>query len=616
MKDNSILDPVESFASLSQTVHNHAGTFFDNLVTKSAVKKDENAQTCDDYYFNLNLYEKASKKARSTRTLKIFLIILTVILLLASVICLYQAFIDTKSDIFLPCLLVGIGLIVVSIALIIVLVKVVNKRLKEREKRASELHAKCQQLLLEANEQVAPLNALYDWGLQNEVIKEAVPLLQMDRNFDVEKFQYMRQKYGLTANTNQKSSTFFVQSGSIIGNPFLLERDFVQIDGNKTYTGSITISWTTTSTDSNGRSTVHTHTQVLTASVTKFCPYYSYTTHLVYANDAAPDLSFSRGPQVSTFDSDSKIKSKIKKGKKKADKLVKTTLNDDDPTTNFMSMGNTEFDSLFHAFDRDHEVQFRLLFTPLAQQNMLKLLKSKQPYGDDFSFAKAKRLNYIRSAHAQEQDIYGNPSNYVDFDIRVSRNKFINYVDSYFQSLYFDLAPLLSIPLYQMTKTKEFIYDEGYVSNTTYHECEALANSFDEDYVKPQDAGTPSIRKISIVGKVNKCDKVLLRTRAFRVEPRVDFISKVGGDGRVHSIPVPWNEYIPVERELYMITKNADASRNDFMSNLMKNPGFANVAGKFGQRYSFQRRLFAMLINGNFSESDANELENILKSKA
>lgn len=614
MEDNSILDPVDSFKSLSQKVHDYAGTYFDELVKKSAVNKEENAQTCDDYYATLKIYEHASAKARSTRALKVFLIVLDVILFIAAIVFFYVAFKETKASYFLPCLLVGIGLVILAVGIIIILAKVVHKRLKEREKRADELNKKCQQLLSETNNQVAPLNALYDWGMQNIVIKTAVPLLQMDKNFDIEKFQYMKEKYGLTANTAQKVSTFFVQSGSIIGNPFLLERDFVQIDGNKTYTGSITISWTTTSTDSNGRTTVHTHSQVLTASVTKYCPYYSYTTHLVYANDAAPDLSFSRNPQVSVNDSENKINRKVKQGKKKADKLVKSSLSDNDPSTNFMSMGNAEFDSLFHAFDRDHEVQFRLLFTPLAQKNMLALLKSKKPYGDDFSFAKAKKLNFISSAHAQEQDIYGNPNNYVAFDLRVSRNKFIDYCDSYFQSLYFDLAPLLAIPLYQMTKSKEFIYNEGYISNTTYHECEAMANTFNEEYVKPEDAGTPSIRKISFIGKVDKCDKLLLKTRAFRIEPRVDYITKVGGDGRVHSVPVHWEEYIPVERELYMITKNADSSRNDFIDKLMKNPGFVNAVSKYGRRYSFQRHLFAMLVDRNFSENEAKELENILKS--
>ena len=44
----------------------------------------------------------------------------------------------------------------------------------------------------------------------------------------------------------------------------------------------------------------------------------------------------------------------------------------------FQEMANSEFDVLFGANDRDHEVQFRLMYTPLAQRNTVDLIKDKK----------------------------------------------------------------------------------------------------------------------------------------------------------------------------------------------------------------------------------------------
>ena len=60
-----------------------------------------------------------------------------------------------------------------------------------------------------------------------------------------------------------------------------------------------------------------------------------------------------------------------------------------------------------------------------------------------------------------------------------ARNNFIQYCDNYFQSFYFDLAPLLAIPLYQQHMSFEEIlkYDR---SNVTGFETEMMANRYDD----------------------------------------------------------------------------------------------------------------------------------------
>lgn len=52
---------------------------------------------------------------------------------------------------------------------------------------------------------------------------------------------------------------------------------------------------------------------------------------------------------------------------------------------NFTPLANTKFEVMFKAYDRNNEVQYRLLFTPLAQQNMLEILTGKAGFGDDLA---------------------------------------------------------------------------------------------------------------------------------------------------------------------------------------------------------------------------------------
>ena len=194
--------------------------------------------------------------------------------------------------------------------------------------------------------------------------------------------------------------------------------------GTRIYTGSRVVTWTETVTDSQGHRRTVTQSQTLTASLSKPYPEYNDYTELIYGNEAAPDLSFSRGPSGASNMNEKQIERAVKKGEKKLRKKAQADMTDDDPTTNFTQMANSEFDVLFGAIDRDNEVQFRLLFTPLAQQNMTALVKAKEPFGDDFSFIKRGMLNYISSTHSQSFPFDAHPSQFVGYDIDESKRLF------------------------------------------------------------------------------------------------------------------------------------------------------------------------------------------------
>ena len=205
----------------------------------------------------------------------------------------------------------------------------------------------------------------------------------------IHRLDYLVSKFGLNDVPSLNRSTLFVKSGDLNGNPFYIANDLVHEMGTKTYTGSITISYTVYTTV-NGKRTASRRTQVLTASVTKPYPYYSEQSYLVYGNEAAPDLIFQRedsdAEHLDQKQIDRLVKRETKRLKRKQRKATKKG-------GSFTQLGHSEFEVLFGATNRNNEVQFRLLFTPLAQKQLLDLMKDKTiGYGDNFDF-----INIIKS---------------------------------------------------------------------------------------------------------------------------------------------------------------------------------------------------------------------------
>ena len=63
-------------------------------------------------------------------------------------------------------------------------------------------------------------------------------------------------------------------------------------------------------------------------------------------------------------------------------------------------------------------------------------------------------------------------------------------------------------------------------------------------------------RSIIKTGKALKgqdgSDKVELKAYSYRACDRIDYVPRMGGDGKMHLVPVPWVEYIPVEKSSFV----------------------------------------------------------------
>ena len=278
--------------------------------------------------------------------------------------------------------------------------------------------------------QMEPLNRLYTWDVTVKLMEATVPRLEFDPYFTAGRLAALHGQYGWDDSFNDGKSIIFAQSGVINGNPFVFGHYLDMEWGEKTYEGTKEISWTEWEEDADGKERpVHRH-ETLHAHVTKPIPVYNEQKILVYGNDAAPNLSFSRQPSGLTGEDGGILGSLRKKWRLRKLKAYSRNLDDD---SNFTLMSNHEFETWFHAKDRDHEVEFRLLFTPVAQTQMLNLMKDTTVgYGDDFTFLKRRKINLLFSKHLNEATIDTDPSRFRNWDYDAAAAFFISFNERYF----------------------------------------------------------------------------------------------------------------------------------------------------------------------------------------
>lgn len=554
-----LLEPTKLYNDrLKDAFHDNADEFFETLNKQANVDVEANRLTVKKYKKYLDEETKLGKKAKSTKVFKGFLIAFAIIFGIAGVVCLVMGILKKVPNVGLM-IGIGAGAIFLSICLLFLIILKVSKDIKQLNQRIDEVIKKKEAAMAEGYTQMAPLNSLFDWGMPAKLLNETIPLFQMDEIFDPSKFEYLKAKFGFDEDHSDCNSSLFVQSGSILGNPFLIMENYCQNMIDHVYTGTRTVtyskkvyvdgSWKTTNVS-----------QVLVGKYTAPEPNYYVSTTLLYGNEAAPNLNFSRHPSPANSMNENKIDDYVKKQDKSLDKYAQKNID-----KGFVRLQNPEFEALFGALDRDNNVEFRLLFTPLAQKNIVNLIRNKQPYGDDFSFRKNKCLNYIASAHSQVEGLYrGDPNKFINFSFDDSKKSFVDYCDTYLKSLYFDFAPLMSIPLYQQTKTSEYIHKGLYKENITSFEVESSANRHNRDKFRPDNTITNIILKSEFVNKVNEGDLVNIHSYSFTGTDRIAYVKVMAGDGKFYDVPVHWIDYQKADKITPFVVQNVNCSMNKY----------------------------------------------------
>ncbi len=542
-KDMFVDDPLESYKNIYKDLHaKNVNDFFEDLTVKSDIKIEPNVTTVKEIRKLEGERYLVKKKLNNRKGLKGFLIFLCVISIMSLAFNIYS-YTDIPDEMMY--LYLAIASFFLGVFSLVLILSVLNKQIRVLQQMHFVLDQKINTLMQIAWTQMQPLNQLFYEGMNKQLFQQTLPLIQFDELFETKRLHYMIQNFGFVPNNNINRSTVFIQSGEIKGNPFFFGQTLIHKMETAEYSGSITITWTTTSTVNGQKVTQH-HSQVLTATISKPCPRYYNQYSLTYANDAAPDLTFSREDSDAEHMSEKKIDKMVNSQIKKLEKLSQKTITQGG---SFMVMGNSEFEVLFGAKNRNHEVQFRLLFTPLAQKQLLSLMKEKTiGYGDDFDFVKDKKINTLFPEHLDDYPLNPPKGYFQGYEYADIKNRFIQYQNNYFKSIYFSFAPLLAIPLYQQTMPKEYIYGDLYSSNVSFYEHEKTVNHMNENQFKHPLCSTRNILKTNLVSSDATKDIISVTAYGYKTEERIEIVTKFGGDGRYHQIPVNWTEYLPVNQ--------------------------------------------------------------------
>ena len=524
-----IYDPLDEYVNtFAPRFRQVAKDTFAQLSKEAGVDINANRQTCKQLY-------KAQGDLKSVKSKLCWTIFLFVVMWGGAIgggIAIYNMYDSFESW---EIVLIAIG-IATALLLLFWKIQPLIKRLKSERNGLIEKTTKLEK---EAWQQMAPLNRLYDWDILTRMMTQTVPKLEFDPYFTTQRLADLQEVYGWDGTFNQERSVIYSHSGLINGNPFVLCRTRKMEMGTKTYYGHKTIYWTTRERGSDGKMHTVRHSETLTASVTAPYPGYYEKTRLIYGNTAAPDLKFYRKQSgLANCEGSLSYRWQRRKLRKKSRDL---TNND------FAMMTNEEFEVAFDTSNRNSNQQYALLFTPLAQANMLKLLKDNSAsYGDDFDFEKNCMINTILPDHIQSIDLDMNPHQYQNFDYDKAEKDFYDINAQYFRAIYFCFAPLLCVPMYQQIRSQENIYGRDMQRHSAFWEHEALANFWGQDHFKHPQCVTDCILKTKKEQTSGDSSSVTVYAYGYRVEQRISYITKWGGDGRTHKVPVYWDEYLPV----------------------------------------------------------------------
>lgn len=592
-KDPLSFDPIDFYKGpLKAEYDKSAAEFLNALVRVANIDEAANRKIVAE----INRLKKKIEDTQKTLVGFKFLLALCIFLLVAGVVMAIVG-ICLDLEILTKILLIAIGA-VVAIGMVLLIFLVINKKIKNLNSIFEKHQAAYYQALNQGIAMLNPFRQLLTYKDFIRLVNRTTDVIKLDEELKPQKLLMLHSLYNYNYRYNQNVSVCSVQSGDISSNPFIRVKLFATEMVNFTYVGRRTVTWAETY-HSNGRTYTRTVSQTLTATVVKPVPKYYFDSAVIYGNEAAPDLSFTRRPSgVETDSTEKQIDNLVKKGEKQLEKLTEKATKQG---REFQALANSEFDVLFGALNRDNEVQYRLLFTPLAQQNMVEIITSKEPYGDDFYFKKDKKLNIVSTLHGKDMFDY-DPSifnQYYDYDLL--KKDFLIYLKNLFGSLYFDLAPILAIPLYQTTDAG--LYNPGEILNhVSTLEAESFVNEMAKvaDLVfRPQEAAEKLILKVNYQNSVGETDIFDVVAYSYQKIPNVTVVPVMANNGRLYDVAVNWFDFIPVNKtsrvgiRQFDLRDDAtlvrdDSQGNEVLQSSIRNKNFVGFYIEEGKEYTQQ----------------------------
>ena len=406
----------------------------------------------------------------------------------------------------------------------------IKKIVKTHNDKKYEWEKVSQEYLKQAWLQMSDFNKLLEDTIPNKLFNQLGTVISLSNIYSGASEEYLLKNCKLPKSLDDRT-TIDIVAGSIAENPFVTYRERTVKWENYRYTASIVVNWVVPMRDAQGRIVPCERSQVLTGYIDAPIPVYSDSEQLVYANNAAPDLNFSG---YNSYPPKGALRYKIYINHNS--KRIKTEYQN-----SIVLMSDMEFETLFSAVNRDNEDQFRILFTPLAQKNVIKYVKNRKDYFA-CSLIKRGKLNYLSSYSFKWYKMYGDRC-FKSYSYDETVQNFKQYCNDFFYYTYFSLVPLLNIPIYQQLKpNKEDInVDEKF--NFSERQVEMLANLLDYKFLANNDCATKIISKIEFSQKCGAVDVVNIKGNGYRKSPRVTNVLVGCDDGNCYNVAVPWYEY-------------------------------------------------------------------------
>ena len=523
-EQESLLEPIKYYKSeLKQKHKENVDAYFESETKESKVNPDENKEAVNVYKSKLKTLEGAKKAVHKMNVKLGFMLFFGIILI--------------------P-VIIGILLLV--------------KRSKLKKNEAIELKKKQDKAEKEAVEArdfarslVEPLLNRIHCGVAPMLMEKTISFINFDETLTGDEAFRIEKQYNTTLANNVDESALTIQTGHLNNNPFVVRQNHITSMGTELYTGVLVVTYTVTTYSSEGKRE-EVRTETLHASVTKPKPFYSVGTSLDYYTTAAPKLDISRSPTTLYLKSEKEIKKYIDKidaeETKKAQKAIKKG-------QSYTKLANVKFESFFNCNKRNNELEYRLLFTPLAQNNLVYYFSQKEPFGDDIRYYKEGMVNTVVSTHSSKFDYSGAPYLGDEYDYEVIKTKFQDYCNSFFEYLYYDFAFLLSIPLFNQHLSEKFV-DKGNTRLFSALDTECLINKFGNEHFKHEDSATDAILKTKFKGHKNGCDLVDVYAFSYEAVPQVETVPVIAGNGQTYLVPVNYFEYIPLEKVTHISVYN------------------------------------------------------------
>jgi hypothetical protein len=600
-----ILDPLKEYNTMFKTDFNDAAEeYFEKLSDQAKVDEEENASLVKKYNEKKVISDGLGNKLNGLKGIRTALIIFSILFIVVGLFLLFL------SEPEMWKIIVSILLFALAITGIILIPTILNKKIKARDEAYKKALEETNVALRACWDNMAPLNNMFRYNMGADISKMIQEAFEVDQIFDLKKYELLHSKYGMKDFVDIDTSVYDVLSGTLGNSPFLLAKTYNTALFDKTYTGSTTYTWTTR--DSKGRVSVHTDT--LYAEVVRPAPRYWYYTTMYYGNEFAPKLHFTRySKDVDAMNEKQTEKYVAKKAKELRKKEIKSTRNGG----NFTLMGDEKFEALFEATNRTDEVEFRMLFTPLARKNMVSLLMDDDNYGDDFHFIKEGMINKISSTHSNRFNYFAKPEDFYDYDYKRCKQKFLNYENEYFKGIYFDLAPVMAIPDYQEYEPDEYIF-KGVLQklrNVTPEETESLINELDYKLFVNSDCSTSAILKTKLIKKDDDIDEIEVNAYYYEAIPRSQTFTKMGRDGRMHTIVVKYIDYEPRTKVTPFAVMNFNTDEKSFREKLSSNETAGNFIKNFVSNAVVRNGLFGFIPSSKAYEGKSEEIKNYFENK-